>query len=188
MSDFGRGCATAAERARSNEPNGRGDIVAQARCAPSVGEARRWRALTQDNNRWNCRWSTSDPNQRTWLNCVLPKQARLKRNRRARVRTTINKVNASWRRQNRAFPDRGRALGVNVMEGSTTDCSCGLGACNWRAALCMTANPPINPNRCDRTGEGSRFQQVNLGNRRCVKRVEFCVILAEESMLLDVCV
>ena len=38
-----------------------------------------------NGNRWNCRWSTLDPNERIWRNCVLPKRARTTNDRDERV-------------------------------------------------------------------------------------------------------
>ena len=38
-----------------------------------------------NGNRSNCRWSTLDPNERIWRNCVLPKRARTTNDRDERV-------------------------------------------------------------------------------------------------------
>jgi hypothetical protein len=118
------------------------------------------------SNRRNCRRSTLDPNQSTWLNCVLPKRARTTNDRDERVNNyqQSQSILVSLRTDSSVLtwlrPVRQIAVAIKCV----------------KVARLRDRGFTHQPNRRDRRA-GSRFQQVNLGNRRCVKSVEFRVIL-----------
>jgi hypothetical protein len=76
-------------------------------CQFYFAQARRWRELTSEQQQAELPLEHVGPEPKDVAQlCVAEASKSDKWTSRARVRTTINKVNRSWRRQDRAFQDR----------------------------------------------------------------------------------
>jgi len=157
-----------------HEPNGRRDTVVWANDLPSrFAQAR------------SCRATTEGAMVELPLEHVGPEpkdsaQLCVAENERDRQESTTSARWNNYQQSRLILAPSG--LGFPRLGLCTTDCRRDLGAKNWRDPLNDGGIHRSTPNRRDRTGEGGRFQQVNLGNRRRVKSVEIRVILPAERV------
>jgi hypothetical protein len=152
-----------------NEPNGRRDTVARANDLPSrFAQARSCRATTEEQPvELPLEHAGPEPKDSAQL-CVAE-------NERDRQESTRSARWNNYQQSKQILASSG--LAFQDRDSSTTDCRRALSARHWRDPLNDRGIHRSTPNRRDRTGEGGRFQQVNLGNRSRVKSVEIRVIL-----------